>query len=148
MKPTICAYVLLPLALLLAGCSSNSSVVQSEEKIVTQPRAPLVEHLIFFDWDKDIPPENVQDIIRPHVRYLVQNPNQKLLIEGAADETGSYDYNLKLGMRRANVIRNHFIAMGISPSQLIVRTIGIERKLNLEEKPYSLPRNRRVTLIY
>lgn len=148
MKTHQFTFLLLPCALWLAGCSSSSSTVQSEEKIVTQPRAPLTEHLIFFDWDKDIPPENVQEIIKPHVRHLVQNPKQKLLIEGAADETGDYDYNLKLGMRRATVIQNHFIAMGISPSQLIVRTIGIERKLNVEGKPYSLPRNRRVTLVY
>lgn len=148
MKTHQFACLLLPCALWLAGCSSSSSTVQSEEKIVTQPRAPLIEHLIFFDWDKDIPPENVQEIIKPHVRHLVQNPKQKLLIEGSADETGDYDYNLKLGMRRATVIQNHFIAMGISPSQLIVRTIGIERKLNVEGKPYSLPRNRRVTLVY
>lgn len=148
MKHPLRAYVLLPLAYLIGGCSSSSTMVVSEEKIVTQPRTPLVEHLIFFDWDKDIPPENIDEIISPHVRYLVQHPTKKLLIEGAADETGDYEYNLKLGMRRATVVQNHFIAMGISPSQLIVRTIGVERKLNTEGKPYSLPRNRRVTLVY
>ena len=99
-------------------------------------------------WDKDTAPQNVADIITPHVRYLIQHPTRKVLIEGAADETGDYQYNIKLGMRRAREIERHFLSMGVSQNQLIVRSIGIERRLNLEGKAHSLPRNRRVTLAY
>ncbi|MAA94498.1 MAG: hypothetical protein CML22_07490 [Rheinheimera sp.] len=137
------------LALALVGCSQTTSIPMPEHKgIQAQPVAPLVEHLVFFDWDKDTAPQNVADIITPHVRYLIQHPTRKVLIEGAADETGDYQYNIKLGMRRAREIERHFLSMGVSQNQLIVRSIGIERRLNLEGKAHSLPRNRRVTLAY
>lgn len=136
-------------ALVLAGCSHQMIMPTPEHnRIQAQPIAPLVEHLVFFDWDLDIPPVNITDILTPHVRYLIQHPTRKVLIEGAADETGDYQYNLELGMRRAREIERHFLGMGISSEQLIVRSIGIERRLNLEGKKHSLPRNRRVTLAY
>lgn len=137
------------MAMVLSACSQNTNLPPPETKVeVSQPVAPLVQHLIFFDWDKDIPPTDVADIIRPHVNYLIKYPNRKVLIEGGADETGSYEYNITLGMRRAKAIEALFLEQGVSPQQLIVRSIGIERKLNHEGKPHSLPRNRRVTLAY
>lgn len=142
-------FLICGMAIWLSGCSQTTNLPEPETKIeLAQPVAPLVEHLIFFDWDKDIPPDDVSELIRPHARYLIKHPNRKVLIEGAADETGDYQYNLGLGMRRARVIENHFIAQGVSPEQLIVRSIGIERRLNHEGKAHSLPRNRRVTLAY
>lgn len=131
----------------LFGCSSQP-LPPPEVKVVQQPIAPLVEHLIFFDWDSDKAPDDVMEIIRPHVRNLIVNPKRKILIEGSSDETGEYRYNFELGMKRAKTIEALFLAMGVSSSQLIVRSIGIERKLNTEGKISSLPRNRRVSLVY
>lgn len=135
--------------LALSGCSHNQLMPTPEIKsLPMQPIAPLVQHLVFFDWDKDIPPTDIRDILKPHVQYLIKHPTRKLLVEGGADESGDYQYNVDLGMKRAMAIEALLIDEGISREQLIVRSIGIERKLNLENKPHSLPRNRRVTLIY
>ena len=131
----------------LLGCSSGP-LPEPEKKVIQQPISPLVQHLIFFDWDSDKAPDNVMEIIRPHVRTLIVNPTRKILIEGSSDETGDYRYNFELGMKRAKAVEALFIAMGVSSNQLIVRSIGIERKLNLQEKVSSLPRNRRVSLVY
>ena len=133
----------------LAGCSQTVLIPEPEAKTApAQPVSPLIQHLVFFDWDKDIVPENIAEILKPHVRHLIQHPTRKLLIEGSADETGDYQYNLELGMRRAKEVERHFLEMGIAAEQLIVRSIGIERRLNHEGKAHSLPRNRRVTLAY
>lgn len=133
----------------LSGCSFFRQEVVPEP-IVNAPVQPpaRVQHLIFFDWDQDTPPENVNDILAPHVHELIRHPERKLLVEGAADETGSEEYNRALGMRRANTIASHLLALGVAKQQLIVRSIGIERPLNVEGRAYSLERNRRVTLVY
>lgn len=130
----------------LAGCQSQHTVIQ--EKVEIAPIPPLVKHIIYYDFDKDTAANDVTDILMPHVRYLIQNPTKKVLVEGAADETGPDDYNIQLGLRRAKKIESLLMAGGIAKEQIIVRSIGLKRPLNTEKKPYSLPRNRRVTLVY
>lgn len=132
---------------LLVGCTTKIPEPEVKQPVV-MPVAPLVHHILFFEFDKDIPPANADEILAPHIRHLIQNPTKKVLIEGAADETGPYDYNIQLGLRRAQNIQALFIAGGIDSQQLIVRSIGIERPLNQQKTPSSLPRNRRVTLVY
>jgi peptidoglycan-associated lipoprotein len=130
----------------LVGCQSQPPAFQ--EKVEVVPPAPLVQHIIYYDFDKDIASYEVTEILMPHVRYLIQNPTKKVLVEGAADETGPADYNIQLGLRRAKKIESMLLAGGIAKEQIIVRSIGLQRPLNSEKKPYSLARNRRVTLVY
>lgn len=130
----------------LVGCQSQPPVF--EEKVEVVPPAPLVQHIIYYDFDKDTAAAEVTEILMPHVRYLIQNPTKKVLVEGAADETGPADYNMQLGLRRATKIESLLLAGGVAKEQIIVRSIGLQRPLNSEKKPYSLPRNRRVTLVY
>lgn len=130
----------------VAGCQSQPPVF--EEKVEVVPPAPLVQHIIYYEFDKDTAAAEVTEILMPHVRYLIQNPTKKVLVEGAADETGPADYNIQLGLRRATKIESMLRAGGIAKEQIIVRSIGLQRPLNSEKKPYSLPRNRRVTLVY
>lgn len=141
-------YAAVAVTALLCGCQSNKVPEPEVKQPLAMPVTPLVNHILFFDFDKDIPPENAAEILAPHVRHLIQNPNKKILIEGSADESGLYDYNVELGLRRASKINELIMAGGISPEQIIVRSIGIERPLNVQKLNSSLPRNRRVTLTY
>lgn len=136
------------LGIALVGCQ-NTPVPQPEIKSPpAQPVSPLVHHIIFFEFDEATLPENIDALVKPHVRYLIQNPTQRLLIEGGADETGPFEHNTNLGLQRANAVASSFRQHGISDEQLIVRSISIVRPLNTEKQPHSLPRNRRVTLVY
>lgn len=130
----------------LVGCQHQAPITVNKVDVV--PPAPLVQHIIYYDFDKDIASNEVTDILMPHVRYLIQNPTKKILVEGAADETGLADYNIQLGLRRAKRIESLLLAGGIAKQQIIVRSIRLQRPLNMEKKPHSLPRNRRVTLVY
>lgn len=137
------------LALGISGCSSQNTIVVAEEKqSVQMPVKPLVQHLVFFEWDKYDLPNEISTIITPHVMHLLKNPTQRVLLEGSADETGDYEYNRALGLKRAKMVETVLLGAGISPNQIIVRSIGIERPLNHEGTTASLPRNRRVTLVY
>lgn len=130
----------------LIGCQSQQPIF--EEKVNVVPPEPLVQHIIFYDLDKDTASIELTALLIPHVRYLIQNPTKKVLIEGAADDTGPDDYNIQLGLRRAKKIEALLLAGGIAKEQIILRSIGLQRPLNSEKKPYSLQRNRRVSLVY
>ena len=133
------------MALALSGCSAKPEPDEAPQpsKPITQ-KQPL-SHILFFDFDNDEPLAGARDVIQRHADYLVRFPSRRVLIEGTADERGDREYNYHLGLRRANRIRDMLIDAGVDESQLMVRSIGIERPLNAQGKH---ERNRRVVLIY
>jgi peptidoglycan-associated lipoprotein len=74
---------------------------------------------------------------------LATYPNQKLLIEGHADERGSQEYNLALGDRRARSAEEFLASMGIPRNQLTVISYGKERPICSDESESCWQRNRR-----
>jgi peptidoglycan-associated lipoprotein len=74
---------------------------------------------------------------------LAAYPNQKLLIEGHADERGSEEYNLALGDRRAQSVKDFLTSMGIPNVQLTLISYGKERPVCSDETESCWQRNRR-----
>ena len=127
------------------GCKTVQIPEPEKKPALSMPVSPLVQHLIFFDFDDSNSPKNTENVIAPHVRYLVQNPSKRLLIEGHADEKGTKEYNLRLGNERAQAIYNEFVNEGIDEKQLIMRSQGETNPLNMQNHH---ERNRRVQLVY
>ena len=74
---------------------------------------------------------------------LAAYPNQKLLIEGHADERGSEEYNLALGDRRAQSVKDFLTSQGIPSAQLTMISYGKERPVCTDESESCWQRNRR-----
>ena len=70
-------------------------------------------------------------------------PAVTLTIEGHADERGTREYNLALGDRRANSVRDYLIALGIDPNRLTTISYGKERPSVLGSNEDSWAQNRR-----
>ena len=67
-------------------------------------------------------------------------------VEGHADERGTTDYNLALGQRRADTVKRHLVAKGVSPSRLATRSMGEERPVSRGHDEGAWSKNRRVEL--
>ena len=74
---------------------------------------------------------------------LADYPNQKLIIEGHADERGSAEYNLALGDRRAHAVQEFLSSQGIPGPQLAVVSYGKERPVCTDESESCWQKNRR-----
>jgi peptidoglycan-associated lipoprotein len=100
-----------------------------------------------FDYDKSTIRTDASTALKDDVgviRDILANyPNQKLLIEGHADERGSQEYNLALGDRRARAAEEFLSSMGIPKNQLTVISYGKERPVCTEENESCWQRNRR-----
>lgn len=106
------------------------------------------DRIVYFSYDSaDILPES-QAIIESNARSLTKNPQMVTQLEGHTDERGSREYNIALGERRANAVRQTMIAMGVSPQQIRVVSFGEERPAagGHDERSYAM--NRRVEIIY
>lgn len=75
--------------------------------------------------------------------YLRARPNTYVFIEGHTDERGPEAYNLALGARRSNAVRNLLVSEGINPSCLFTISYGKERPVVLERHEEGWAKNRR-----
>lgn len=98
---------------------------------------------IFFDFDKyEVRPGDAKTL-EENARWLKQNGNALLLIEGHCDERGTNEYNLALGERRAKATRDHLVSLGIEGSRITVISYGEERPVCTERTEGCWTKNRR-----
>jgi peptidoglycan-associated lipoprotein len=82
---------------------------------------------INFDYDKADIRDDQKEKLQTAASYLKANPNVRLTIEGHTDERGSEEYNLALGDRRANAVKQSLMTQGIAESRLNSVSYGEER---------------------
>ncbi len=71
-----------------------------------------------------------------------------MVVEGHADERGTREYNLALGERRANAVKNYLVAVGVSPSRVTTISYGKEQPAVLGATEAAWAQNRRgVTVV-
>ncbi len=82
---------------------------------------------VFFGYDRYDLSTEARNTLENQAGWLQQNANVRITIEGHADERGTREYNLALGERRANSVKNYLVALGIDASRLNVISYGKER---------------------
>lgn len=98
---------------------------------------------IYFDYDKaDIKPDQMS-VLQGNASWLKSNPNVRFTIEGHCDERGSEEYNLALGDRRANAVKEYLVAQGVSANRIMTVSYGEERPVCREETEECFAKNRR-----
>lgn len=78
--------------------------------------------------------------------YLLNNPNTNITVEGHCDESGTREYNLALGERRARVVKEYLMAMGIDEKRITIISYGKERPVNSDKTEEGDRANRRVEI--
>ncbi|NOU22285.1 MAG: peptidoglycan-associated lipoprotein Pal [Methyloglobulus sp.] len=127
------------------GVTGNNSFLGPE---FSDPNNPLSRSTIYFMLDSsDVQPDFIP-VINAHAQYLVAHPNQKLTLEGHADERGSPEYNIALGDQRAKAVAGMMKAQGVSDGQLTLISYGEEKPAVFGSDEASYERNRRAELSY
>jgi len=103
----------------------------------------VVEEMIYFDYDQSAIRADAEAALQRKVPILRANPGVRLRISGHADERGSVEYNLALGLRRANSVRDYLVNFGIDASRITTETFGEDRPLDPGMTEAAYQRNRR-----
>lgn len=112
------------------------------------PQSALYTKVIYFDLDRsDIRAEH-RDVVIAHGQYLAANPTATVTLEGHCDERGSREYNIGLGERRANAVKQLLTAQGVSTSQITTVSYGEERPAVMGSDENAWAQNRRAVLVY
>lgn len=119
-----------------------------DDSAAAGPRASIRNRTIYFDFDRDEVKAEYREIVAAHGRYLAANPAARVRLEGHTDERGSREYNIGLGERRAQAVRQALLLQGAGASQLTTVSYGEERPVATGSDEESWALNRRVEIVY
>jgi peptidoglycan-associated lipoprotein len=147
--------------LFLAACSSNPPAAQNTGGGTTQQTATSnivpgseqdlqqnVGDRVFFDTDKSSINAEGQATLQKQAKWLAQYPNVTITVEGHCDDRGTREYNLALGERRAQAVRNALVALGVQANRVKTISYGKERPAVMGDNEAAWAQNRRgVTVV-
>ncbi len=134
-----------------AGGVADGAVGQAaalDDSAAAGPRASMKNRTVYFDFDRDEVKAEFRQIVADHGKYLAANPAARVRLEGHADERGSREYNIGLGERRAQAVKQALLLQGAGASQLATVSYGEERPAATSSDEESWALNRRVEIVY
>ncbi len=104
--------------------------------------------IVFFDYDSFAIKPEFQSVVEANARFIKSDKTRKVVIEGHTDERGGREYNLALGQKRSEAVRQALGLLGVSDTQLEAVSFGKEKPVALGSDEESLAKNRRAEISY
>jgi peptidoglycan-associated lipoprotein len=102
---------------------------------------------VFFDTDRfDLTPE-ARGVLAKNSNWMLKYPTVMILVEGHCDERNTREYNLALGERRANAVRDYLMSLGVTSDRIRTISYGEERPFALGHTEESWRLNRRAHFV-
>ena len=159
------------LTLLIAGCSSTPDADQANApaedgrgkvatvdaanvsssglpRELTDPKSILSRRSVYFDYDRFDVKSEYRDLVTAHARFLSNNRQFKMLIQGNTDERGSREYNLALGQKRADAVKRMLVMLGVREDQVESVSLGEEKPRSEGHDEAAWAENRRSDMLY
>ena len=102
---------------------------------------------VFFEVDKSVLSPEAIATLDSQAGWLMENTEFLAVIEGHADEQGTREYNLALGARRANAVKEYLVSMGVEVSRLKTVSYGKERPIEICSAERCYKKNRRAVSV-
>ena len=114
-----------------------------------QIEAMLDQTTYHFGFDSSKLKENDYKALDVQAAFLNsrEGRSKNLIIQGHTDERGTRTYNLALGERRANAVKNYLVAKGVAASRIEVISFGFEKPLDPEHNEAAWAKNRRAHIV-
>jgi len=116
--------------------------------VLKDPNNILSKRSLYYDYDKYDVKDEYKPLLQAHARYLAQNRNAKMLIQGNCDERGSREYNIALGQKRADGVKKMLLLLGAQESQVESVSLGEEKPRCTETTEVCYSQNRRSDMLY
>ena len=101
----------------------------------------------FFGYDEAALSSDAQSALTSSATWLKTNPGYNLLVEGHCDERGTEQYNLALGDRRASIVRDYLVTLGVDTARIRTVSYGEERPFDPAHNEAAWAKNRRAHLV-
>ncbi len=129
-----------------AGGGIGAAGSVSDPTSVAYFQQAVGDRVLFAVDQSTITPQG-QTTLDAQANWLIRNGDYTAVIEGHADEKGTREYNLALGARRANAVREYLVSRGVSGTRLRTVTYGKERPIEICSEESCYARNRRAVTV-
>tara|TARA_B100001109_G_C18658114_1_gene378224 strand:- start:157 stop:633 length:477 start_codon:yes stop_codon:yes gene_type:complete len=142
------AFLIMLASLVLSACATKKVNNQMQGDVYTgkdtvEYLASGVADRVFFATNESVLTTASRETLRKQASWLRKNSKINVVLEGHADERGTREYNLALGERRANSVKDYLMTYGISGNRISVISYGKERPVDSGSNPLAWSKNRR-----
>jgi peptidoglycan-associated lipoprotein len=115
---------------------------------LNDPANILANRSVYFPFDISAVQAADKPVVEAHAKYLSEHPDRKVRVEGNCDERGSKEYNLALGQRRADSVKQMLMLGGAKASQIETVSYGEEKPRCTDHNEACWKQNRRSDIKY
>jgi peptidoglycan-associated lipoprotein len=127
---------------------AKQEALERARKLREQERLKtFLTEYVHFDFDKFNIRDSEKPILERAKQWMMDNPTAKVLIEGHCDERGTTEYNLALGERRANAVKQYLILLGVDSNRLSTISYGEEKPIDPGHNEEAWAKNRRAQFV-
>jgi peptidoglycan-associated lipoprotein len=108
----------------------------------------LARRSIYYDYDQFDVKDEYRGLVEAHAKYLRENAQARILIQGNTDERGSREYNVSLGQRRSDGVKKMLILLGAKENQIESVSLGEEKPQAEGHSEDAWSKNRRSDILY
>jgi len=108
----------------------------------------LSKRIVYFDFDKFAIKPDYRALIEAHAQFLKSHGQAKVVLQGNADERGSREYNMALGQRRADSVKQAMSVLGAKDEQMETISFGEEKPAAEGHDEAAWQQNRRTEIRY
>jgi outer membrane protein OmpA-like peptidoglycan-associated protein len=123
------------------GCAAPKMMQSAPERLV------FTLEDVLFDYDKANLKPRAWDILQVVANHLHQNSRYNAYVEGHTDSRGAAAYNLRLGQRRAESVRQGLMSLNVAGSRISTKSYGESRPIASNRNEAGRQKNRRVEII-
>lgn len=151
---TVCSIALLG----VVGCSTKPTDSQKNispaqdgvaavSPVAFEELETKVGNKIFFAFNSTNLSKQSEATLDKQVEYMKKYSHLNFVVEGHCDKRGTVEYNLALGERRANSVKEYLVKHGINPDRIIVISFGKERPAVIGDSEEDFAKNRRAVTV-
>ena len=126
--------------LLLSGCSHSAVKCEGFKEEFRH------DEVLFSTGKAELTPEG-KNVLDKQIAWLKENPKKKIIVEGYTDPRGTEAYNMKLGEKRANAVKNYITKAGINPNRVAVVSMGETELATTQNTPKGWAEDRRTVTV-
>lgn len=127
--------------------AATNGLTAADLAALRDPNNPLSKRSLYFDLDSNIIKSEYTPVVETHGKFLAKKSAVKVTVQGNTDERGSREYNLALGQRRAESVKQALAAYGVPADQVETISYGSEKPVAEGHDEKAWAKNRRADIV-
>lgn len=134
-----------------SGSQNNAQANMVDTSAVNpfeDPSNPLSQRSVYFAFDSYDVSDDYIGVLEAHAKWLLAHPEVKIVVQGNTDNRGGREYNLALGQKRSESVKQRLLLLGVPADRIESISFGKEKPVALGDTEEAWAQNRRADIVY